>query len=129
VNGYLLDTSVALLSLSAPERIAREVRASIEGSRVRLSVITYWEVVLKTGKGKLDVGDPRAWWPDALDKLTATPLTLRPEHVARIYALPSLHRDPFDRALIAQAIAEDLTLVTTDAEIPQYESAGLRVLR
>ena len=48
-------------------------------------------------KGNLEVGDPRAWWPDALDQLAANALALRPEHVAGVYALPLLHKDPFDR--------------------------------
>jgi PIN domain nuclease of toxin-antitoxin system len=53
---------------------------------------------------------------------------LRPDHVARLYDLPPIHKDPFDRMLIAQAIAEDLDLVTTDREIPKYAGQYLRVL-
>jgi PIN domain nuclease of toxin-antitoxin system len=93
-----------------------------------LSVITYWEVMLKSMKGTLDVGDPRAWWLDALDQLVATPLLLRPQHVAGVYALPAIHRDPFDRMLIAQAVSEGLALVTMDGEVVQYASTGLRVV-
>ena len=76
----------------------------------------------------LDVGDPRCWWTDALDQLAARPLPLRLDHVARLYDLPPIHKDPFDRMLIAQAIAEDLDLVTTDREIPKYAGQYLRVL-
>jgi PIN domain nuclease of toxin-antitoxin system len=79
-------------------------------------------------KGGLKVGDPRTWWRDALDQLAATPLALRPEHVAEVYTLPPLHKDPFDRILIAQATAEELELVTTDGEIPRYASTRLRVV-
>ena len=70
----------------------------------------------------------RGLWRDALDQLAATPLALRPEHVAEVYTLPPLHKDPFDRILIAQATAEELELVTTDAEIPRYASTRLRVV-
>jgi PIN domain nuclease of toxin-antitoxin system len=73
--------------------------------------------------GALKVGDPRTWWFDALEQLAARPLVLRPEHVAAVHALPPVHKDPFDRVLIAQATIEDLTLLTTDGEIPQYASA------
>ncbi len=59
-------------------------------------------------KGKLDAGDPRAWWLEALE---------------------AIHLDPFDRALIAQAKAEQLTLMTTDSEIPKYDIECLRVAR
>ena len=58
----------------------------------------------------------------------ATPLVLRPEHVAEIHHLPPIHRDPFDRVLIAQAMVEGLSLVTTDREILRYASKRLRVV-
>jgi PIN domain nuclease of toxin-antitoxin system len=128
VNGYLLDTRVALLSLMAPERISAEVRREIEGGRIYLSVVSYWEVLLKCTKGKLDVGDPRTWWPEALEKLTATSVPLRPNHISEIYNLKPIHQDPFDRALIAQATVEDLMLVTTDAVIPRYATERFRVI-
>ena len=79
-------------------------------------------------KGTLDVGDPRSWWLEALDQLAATPLILRPQHIAAVYALPPIHKDPFDRMLIAQATAEELTLVSSDGEIARYASTGLRVV-
>jgi PIN domain nuclease of toxin-antitoxin system len=91
-------------------------------------VVSYWEVLLKSMKGNLKVGDPRSWWLDALDQLAAVPLALRSEHVARVYSLPPLHKDTFNRVLIAQAIVEDLALVTTDGEIPRYISDGFRVV-
>jgi PIN domain nuclease of toxin-antitoxin system len=129
VSGYLLDTGIALLGLASPEQIAPEVRRALEGGRVYVSVISYWAVVLKSIHGKLDVGDPRAWWPEALDKLTATALPLRPEHISEICNLPPIHQDPFDRALIAQATIEGLALVTTNSEIPKYASERLHVIR
>lgn len=79
-------------------------------------------------QGKLDVGDPRQWWAEALDVFGAQALPVRPEHAAEICNLPFIHKDPFDRMLIAQAIATDLTLVTTDDEIARYASDRLRVL-
>jgi len=88
----------------------------------------YWEVMLKSMKGALKVGDPRTWWLGALEQLAATPLALRPEHVTGIHALPPIHKDPFDRVLIAQATVEDPTLLTTDGEIPRYASERFRVV-
>jgi len=84
--------------------------------------------MLKSMKGKLDVGDPRAWWLDALDQLAATPLLLHPRHVAAVHNLPPIHKDPFDRMLIAQATVEGLTLVSSDAEVARYASKGLQVV-
>jgi len=84
--------------------------------------------MVKTMKGNLIVRSPRTWWPDALFQLAASPLLIRPEHVDELLGLPPLHKDPFDRILIAQAIAENLTLVTTDADIVRYRSNHLKVI-
>jgi PIN domain nuclease of toxin-antitoxin system len=128
VSGYLLDTNAALLALARPRDLSVRARRAILAGPNVLSAIAYWEVVLKSMKGALDVGDPRMWWKEALDQLAATPLTLRPEHVGTVCLLPPIHKDPFDRALIAQAIIENLTLVTTDDEIPKYAEGRFRVL-
>ena len=108
--------------------LSAKAKAAVAAGPNFLSIVSYWEVMLKSMKGKLDVSDPRAWWFDALDQLAATPLLLRPQHVAGVYALPPIHKDPFDRMLIAQATAEGLALVTTDGEIARYASKILRVV-
>jgi PIN domain nuclease of toxin-antitoxin system len=128
VSGYLRDTNAALIALTDPDRLPGAVRTALLAGPNILSVVSYWEVLLKSMKGSLRVGDPRTWWRDALDQLAATPLALRPKHVAEGYALPPFHKDPFDRILIAQAMAEELELVTTDGEIPRYASTRLRVV-
>ena len=125
---YLLDTNFALIGLSQPQDLPLRLRAEVDSGAVTLSVLSYWEVLLKSMKGKLDVGEPRAWWSDALEKFSATALPLRAEHISAIRELPSIHQDPFDRALIGQAMVEDLTLVTVDSVIPKYASDRLRVL-
>lgn len=128
MKGYLLDTTAVLLAVAAPERLSPAMREVLERGPHWLSVLSYQEVVLKTMKGKLDVGDPRAWWADALGQLAADALPLQPRHIAEILTLPPLHADPFDRALIAQATVEQLALVTTGREIPQYASGRFRVV-
>jgi len=129
LNGYLLDTNVALLATATPERLTPKSRAAVRKGSASLSVISYWEVVVKAMKGALDVGDPREWWRETVDALGLQPLLFRPDHIAEIYNLPPIHQDPFDRALIAQAIVEGLTLVTTDTEIPKYRSERFQVVR
>lgn len=128
MNGYLLDTNAALIALTEPGTLSSRVRKAILAGPNVLSVVSYWEVLLKSMKGTLQVGDPRSWWQEALEQLAATPLALRPGHVAGVFTLPPLHKDPFDRILIAQAAAEDLTLVTTDSEIRRYASTRFRVV-
>lgn len=128
MNGYLLDTNVVLRALTDPARLTPRVRRGIKAGPNVLSVIVYWEVVLKAMKGTLAIEHQRTWWPDALDQLAATALAFRPDHVSTVLTLPPVHQDPFDRALIAQAIGEQLTLLTTDTEIPRYRSARLHVI-
>ena len=128
MNGYLLDTNALLLALSVPEKLSAEARAAVESGPNVLSVVSYWEVLLKSTKGTLDVGAPRQWWRDAVEQLAATQLLLRAEHIAPVYRLPPHHQDPFDRVLIAQTIAEDLTLITPNAEIARYKDAGLKLI-
>lgn len=128
MSGFLLDTNAILFALAAPEKLSGEAHAAILAGPNHLSVLSYWEVLLKSMKGKLDVGDPRGWWVDALDQLAAMPLLLRPEHVAGVFTLGAHHQDPFDRVLIAQAIAEQLTLISSDAEIARYTSDGLQMI-
>lgn len=124
----MLDTSAALIALTAPERLSRTVRAAVLAGPNVLSVVCYWEVLLKSMKGTLDVGDPRTWWHDALEQLAATPLVLRPDHISQVYDLKPIHKDPFDRMLIAQAMVEGLKLVTLDGAIRRYASSRLHVV-
>jgi PIN domain nuclease of toxin-antitoxin system len=128
VSGYLLDTNAALIALTEPDQLPSAVRAAILAGPNVLSVVSYWEVLLKSMKGNLNVGDPRAWWQDALEQLAATPLALRPDHIAEVYTLPPIHKDPFDRILLAQAAVEGLEVVTTDVEMSRYASARLKLV-
>ncbi|MDP2997727.1 MAG: type II toxin-antitoxin system VapC family toxin [Bryobacterales bacterium] len=89
-----------------------------------MSVIAYWEVMVKAMKGTLDVGDPRQWWGETLEALGLRPLLYRPEHIAVIYHLPPVHQDPFDRALIAQAMVEGLALVTASSRGTRARDCG-----
>jgi len=128
MNGCLIDTNVALLATIEPAALTPRVRRAIEAGPVFLSTISFWEVVLKSMKHNLDVGDPRNWWKTALDDLAATPMALAPDHVAEIYNLPPLHADPFDRALIAQATVAELAFATTDSQIARYSSERLHIV-
>ena len=129
MNGYLPDTNAAIFALTLPERLSPSARKAIFKGPNLISVVTYWEVLLKCMKGLLDVGDPREWWRDALEELAAVPLLLRPEHIAVLYALPPHHKNPFDRILIAQASMEKLWFVTSDREVSKYASEELKIIR
>jgi PIN domain nuclease of toxin-antitoxin system len=76
--------------LTDPNRLPSAVRtAPLAGPNI-LSVVSYWEVLLKSMKGSLKVGDPRTWWCDALDQLAATPLALRFTPYHRFTKIPSI---------------------------------------
>jgi len=126
--GYLLDTNLILFALANDPRLPVKLRDLVAEGSNRLSVASYWEVVVKSMKGKLHVGDPRIWWDRALRELAAVELTIEREHVERVSYLPPIHQDPFDRILLAQSNAENLTLLTTDSDVSSYASQGSRVL-
>src|SRR5262249_21067149 len=81
---------------------------------------SYWEIVIKTQKGLLSIDDLPTWWRRATDLTAARILPIRASHVTALAALPLLHKDPFDRILVAQAIAEGLPLVTNDGPIRAF---------
>lgn len=128
MNGYLLDTNIALLAVSDEERLSPKVRAAVTRGPAFLSVISYWEVVLRSRKGLINVGDPRQWWSQTLQALDVTPLVFRSNHLDGLHELPAIHQDPFDRAMIAQATVEDLVFLTTDSVIVRYAGGRFRVI-
>jgi len=85
-----------------------------------LSVVSFWEIVIEARKGSLQVADPVSWWLRAAAILGGDILSVRAEHVTGLAALPNLHRDPFDRMLIAQAVVEGFALVSSDELIAKY---------
>jgi PIN domain nuclease of toxin-antitoxin system len=79
-----------------------------------------WEIAVKCSIGKLEIADPATRLPAWIVALGARVLPIEARHAYLAYSLPLLHRDPFDRMLVAQAAAEDLVLVTSDEAIRQY---------
>ena len=95
-------------------------RRLVEAGENIVSVGSYWEVVIKAHKGLLSISDLPTWWRRATELTAARILPIRVSHVTALAALPMLHKDPFDRILIAQAIAEGLDFVTNDEPIRGY---------
>ena len=116
----LLDTSTLLWTLITPERLSGAANQAVVSGTPLLSVASYWEVVIKARKGLLPIADPVSWWGRAAAIFGGRVLPVRASHITALAALPELHRDPFDRILIAQAVAEGLPLVTGDAQIHAY---------
>jgi PIN domain nuclease of toxin-antitoxin system len=119
----LLDTCTFIWLAGDPSQLGEGARRAMDASaaEIWLSDVTVWEVSLKWQAGKLSLpGPPRSWIEEqrATWDLTRAPLEL--EHLYRSTELPSHHRDPFDRLLVAQSIVEGLTLVTPDPAIRAY---------
>ena len=119
-SAHLLDTSTLLWALGEPERLSPRARRLVDAGENVVSVASYWEVVIKTQKGLLSISDLPTWWRRATELTAARVLQIRPSHVTALAALPMLHKDPFDRILIAQAVAEGLGFVTNDGLVSDY---------
>lgn len=120
---------MALIAGDSPEVLPQRIRRAIEAGPAFLSVVAYWEVMIKSMRGTLAIEDAPSWFDRTLDYLALQPLLLRPEHIDALAGLPPIHQDPFDRILIAQAVAEDLTLLTTDKRLASYASSRFRLIR
>ena len=119
-SAHLLDTSTLLWALGEPERLSARAGRLVEAGENVVSVASYWEVVIKTQKGLLSISDLGTWWRRATELTAARVLNIRASHITALAALPMLHKDPFDRILVAQAKAEGLALVTNDGSIGAY---------
>lgn len=119
-RAHLLDTVTLVWALGSPERLSPRARRLVDKGENVVSVGSYWEVVIKTQKGLLSIADLPSWWRRATELTSARVLPIRASHVTALAGLPMLHKDPFDRILIAQAIAEGLDLVTNDEPIRGY---------
>ena len=119
---HLIDTHLLLWAASEPERLsaaAREIMTD-EDSQLWFSVASIWEVVIKASLGRTDFEvDPNLFRRGLLESDFAE-LTITGTHVTAVADLPSLHKDPFDRILLAQARTEGLILVTGDAALARY---------
>ena len=113
----LLDTHVAIWWLAGDRRLSALTRRAIDNADdAFLSAVSLWEIFVKEDSGRLEL--PLGFVDALRDDFVELPLTF--EHALEGRALPPLHRDPFDRMLVAQALAERLTIVTSDATIPRY---------
>ena len=119
----LLDTHVFLWYISADPKLPAAFRAAIQepANEVFLSVASVWEAVIKYGLGKLPLpAPPEEYLPRQRESHRIASLPVEEGALLHLAKLPPLHRDPFDRILVAQALQHDLTILTVDDAVKAY---------
>lgn len=115
----LLDSHAYIWSITRPSELSVAARQAIDDAENQrfVSVACLWEMAIKSAAGKLDLPDN---YMDGVDHIAATLLQIDVPHLKRLQSLPLHHRDPFDRMMIAQALEENLTIVTRDRAFRAY---------
>jgi len=125
----LLDTPIILWTAGQPEKLSNSTRSLLTtpNNRLFFSAASMWEIVIKLGLGRENFKVD----PYRLRKMLIvhgyTELPVTAEHALRVDSLPLLHKDPFDRLLLAQARSEGMLLLTGDASVIQYQESVLAV--
>jgi PIN domain nuclease of toxin-antitoxin system len=114
----LLDTHLLLWALGSPLKLSASTRKTVDTADVYVSAASIWEISIKSALGKLKV-DPKEIL-SAIQPTGLTMLAITGEHAARVARLPPLHKDPFDRLLVAQAQSEPMILLTNDQALAAY---------
>ncbi len=118
----LLDTHLLLWAASEPERLSSKARALLldPNNQLLFSAVSLWEISIKNGLERADfkVDARRLWRMLLVNGYRELPVSS--EHTVAVNELPTLHKDPFDRILIAQARVEGLLLLTVDKAVAKY---------
>ena len=122
MSGYLFDTQILLWFLSGDDRLPKSMRKTMEDPSTEkyISIASAWEIAVKTSLGKsvIDGGVNEFWRVFIEGGFVELPISI--EVIRILETLPLHHKDPFDRILVATAIAHKLELVTSDAELGNY---------
>lgn len=119
---FLLDTQLLLWAAGQPKRLSAVARRHLNNPRNELlfSAASLWEIAIKNSLGRDDFRvEPRLLRRGLLDN-GYIELPITSEHAVTLDSLPDLHKDPFDRILLAQALSEGVTLLTADAQLARY---------
>jgi PIN domain nuclease of toxin-antitoxin system len=117
---YLLDTHVLIWANTAPELLSPAARDAIETYQIKVSVVSLWELIAKKTRPGAPVREPLPWWDRYITRAGVEVLPVRVPHLSSLDCLPDVHRDPFDRMLLAQAGFEQLQLVSADRAFAGY---------
>ena len=121
----LLDTAVLIYAVERPERLSRRVEAALQDEAISLefSAVSLTEIAIKDKVGKLTF--PAEVVRRAVEALDIRIVPYTAEHAFRLFDLPLHHRDPFDRQIIAQALVEEIPVVTPDRKFMRYKGLNI----
>ena len=119
---YLLDTHTILWFFDHVEKLPETVFKAIldPENRKYVSIVSAWELAIKISLGKLAFEGGVSEFFNMIDENGFELLAVKDEHIKQVEALPFLHRDPFDRMLVASAVSERMSLITADDNIQRY---------
>ncbi len=134
MSGYLLDTNVVLFSVLESGRLGPDLRDRMSSQARHVSMISVMEVAIKLNGGRLRLPPPfeldfSSAFNTTIAALGAELIDVELDDAARLSRLPMLHRDPFDRMIIAQAIGRGFTVVTSDRQFSQYPGLDVMEVR
>lgn len=119
---YLMDTCAFLWFLEDNEALSKDTKKAMEESKnLYLSIASLWEIAIKKSIHKLNIEKSITELEKICIDLQIEILPIKSQYLERIQALPMIHSDPFDRLIISTALEEDLTLITQDAKVVQYD--------
>ena len=128
MNSYLLDTHAALWWAAGSPRLSERAKNIIQNgdNKIFLSVVSVWEASIKSALGKMQLpGEPGPFFQALAQRSSFTVLPVQLSHAAHVYSLPPVHKDPFDRLLISQAMVDKLVLISDDQAFGSYSLPGL----
>ena len=120
---YLLDTHTAIWALGDKARLSGNAKTIIDDVSLPLciSMVNAWEVAIKVSIGKLDFAGGASFFLKRMEYNGIEIMDMERKHLEIVEKLPFIHRDPFDRLLIATVLSEGLTIVTADENIQKYD--------
>ncbi|MBR6199091.1 MAG: type II toxin-antitoxin system VapC family toxin [Spirochaetales bacterium] len=119
---YIIDTHILLWFLDEPEKLPDNVLRILKyESDVAVSIVSLWEIGIKQRLHKIEWEYTSTEMALLCEELHFKIIPISPMHIDRILEMPLIHKDPFDRMIIAQAQTENLTIITHDSMIPLYD--------
>ncbi len=116
----LADTHALVWAVNSPELLGDAALEAFKNEEIVASVATLWELSLKSGKKNALVDDPLPWWHKYITSRGVFTLSIRAVDVIALCSLDEIHKDPFDRILVAQALSERMPIVTKDGNFALY---------